>query len=378
MNVIGIVAEYNPFHLGHLYQINKIKDLYPNSIIIVVMSTCFTQRGEISILDKWDKTKIALDNGVDLVLELPFVFASQSADIFAKGSLQILNRIGIDTLVFGSETADTNYLNKMADIQLNHSNYNDKVKYYLDKGNNYPTSLSLALKDILGYTVNSPNDLLALSYIKEIKKNNYNINPVAIKRTNNYHSNIIDSNIINASLIRKLFLDNKDITKYISNYNLNNLIKIQQDDFFDYLKYQIINNKDNLDKFQTVDEGIENRIIDNINKVTSWQEMVDVIKTKRYTYNKVNRMLIHILTGLKKEQVKNINIDYLRILGFSKIGQKYLNKMKKNIDIPLCTHYKKGISEILDIELKITNIYDLKAKRDLVKKEYSQKPIIRD
>ena len=112
MKVIGLIAEYNPFHNGHLYKINKIKELYPDSIIIAVVSSSFTQRGDISILNKWDKTNICLDNGIDIVIELPFVFATQSSDIFAKGAVQILEHLNIDTLVFGTESDDIEWLKK--------------------------------------------------------------------------------------------------------------------------------------------------------------------------------------------------------------------------------------------------------------------------
>ena len=121
MKIIGIIAEYNPFHLGHLYQIKKIKELYPESLIIAIVSSTFTQRGDISIINKWDKTKIILNNNVDIVIELPFVYATQSADIFAKGALEILNNLKIDTLVFGSESNDIDKLKKLANIQLNNN-----------------------------------------------------------------------------------------------------------------------------------------------------------------------------------------------------------------------------------------------------------------
>ncbi len=175
MKVIGVIAEYNPFHNGHLYQINKIKEMYPDSLLIGVISSSFTQRGDISLLNKWDKTKIALDNGIDLVIELPFVYATQSSDIFAKGALDILNKLKIDTLVFGTESDNIDILKELANIQINNNEYNIKVREYLDIGLNYPTALNKALESFSNYKVDTPNDLLALSYIKEIIKNNYNI-----------------------------------------------------------------------------------------------------------------------------------------------------------------------------------------------------------
>ena len=123
MDVIGIIGEYNPFHLGHKYHIDKIKEMYPESILIVVTSTSFTQRGDISVLNKWDKTKILLDNNIDLVIELPFVYSTQSADIFAKGALKILNALKINKLIFGSESNDIELLKEIANLQINNKEF---------------------------------------------------------------------------------------------------------------------------------------------------------------------------------------------------------------------------------------------------------------
>jgi len=378
MKVIGVIAEYNPFHLGHLYQINKIKEMYPDSIIVVVVSSCFTQRGEVSIINKWDKTKICLDNNIDMVLELPFLYATQSSDIFAKGAVTILNKIGIDTLVFGTESDNIEDLKKMADIQLNNEEYNKIVKNYLDKGVNYPTALSKAIYDILGVEITKPNDLLALSYIKQVMLINKNIDIVSIKRTNDYHGKTIDSNIVNASLIRKYLLDNKDISNFIPNYDINHIYNdLNIEKYYPLLKYQIINNIDSLDKFLTVDEGIENRIKKFIYTSDTWAELVNNIKTKRYTYNKINRMLIHILTGLTKKEASNLDLDYIRVLGFNSIGRCYLNKIKKDIDVKIITNYKENISKLFDLEYRISCIYALKIKTSLIKDEYSHNPIIK-
>ena len=378
MNIIGIIGEYNPIHLGHIYQIKKIKEIYPNSLLILITNSTFTQRGEVSILNKWHKTNISLDNNIDIVVELPFPYATQSADIFAKGSLYILNKLKIDTLVFGTESENLKKIQRIVDTQLNNKEYNYKIQEYLNKGFNYPTAASRSLIDILGYTTNEPNDLLAISYIKEIKRNNYNIKPVSIKRTNSYHSKEVTNNIVNASLIRELFNKEKDITNFIPKHTKEYLYKnITNETYFPYLKYKILT-ENNLSIYQTVEEGIENRIKRAIKKANSWEELIKYIKTKRYTYNKINRMLIHILTNYTKEDNNNIDIDYIRILGFNKKGRKYLNKIKKEIDIPIITNYKPNISKLLDIELKVTSIYELPLKENLSEQEYKHKPTIKE
>lgn len=376
MHIIGLIAEYNPFHNGHLYQINKIKEMYPDSIIIAVVSSCFTQRGDVSILNKWNKTQIALDNNIDIVIELPFVYATQGSDIFAKGAITILEKMKIDTLVFGTESDNLDIINLIADTQINNPNYNIIVKKYLNKGINYPTATNNAVNDLTGYKIDSPNDLLALSYIKQIKIDKQNIKIINIKRTNSYHDEKIKNNIASASTIRKLNLNNKNIDNLIP-YNLNYLYKISMNDYYPYLKYKVIEEESNLNKYQTVDEGIENRLIKNINTSSNYEELISKIKTKRYTYNKISRMLLHILTDFTKEEAKNLKIDYIRLLGFSTNGKKYLNKIKKTIDVPIITGYKKNISKILDIELKITKIYSLVTNSNLINEEYRNKPIIK-
>lgn len=381
MHKIGIICEYNPFHNGHLYQIKKIKDTYKDSLIIVCLSSCFMQRGEASILNKWDKTRLAIESGVDLVLELPFAFATQYQDIFAKGALTILNHLKIDTLVFGSECDDVELLKNLASVQLKDDGYNYLVKRYLDLGLNYPTSLSKALFDISGVKLDKPNDLLALAYVKEIIKNNYDIEPFSIRRTSDYHNSNLDSDIVSASTIRKLLKDGVNVNNYLP-YNIYDyLSEIDEDKYFALLKYQIINNIDCLDKFQTVDEGIENRIIKYINMVNSKEELILKVKSKRYTYNKINRMFTHILTNFTKEDAKDLEIEYLRVLGFNTRGKNYLNKIKKDIGIPIINKYIPNMYKCLDIEFRVSLIYSLILKDkgdDFLKREYRNKPVIYD
>ena len=235
--------------------------------------------------------------------------------------------------------------------------------------------MSKALETILGKTITEPNDLLGISYIKEIISNNYKINPITIKRIGSYHETEVKNQIISASLIRTLHLKETDITPHIptntQKYLYNNLSK---ENYFKYLKYKIISTKD-LSVYQTVEEGIENRLKKEIHNSNTWEELIQKIKTKRYTYNKISRMLTHILTDFKKEEAKELKIDYIRLLGFSEQGQKYLNKIKKQITLPIITTYKKNFSSLLDLELKALSIYYLPIDETLIEKEFKQKPI---
>ena len=374
---IGIICEYNPFHYGHLYHLNKIKELYPNSNIILVMSGWLCERGDLSLIDKFKKADIALYYGVNLVIELPLKYMG-SADYFAKGAVEILNKLKCDTIVFGSESNDIEKLIKLANVQINNKDYDKLVKEYIDEGINYPTAMSKALKTLSNITIDTPNDLLGLSYVKEIIINNYSIKPVTIKRTTNYNSKEIEGKITSATSVRELIKNNKDFKKYVPTYSykyLNNTIFL--DDYFDYLKYKIISS-DDLTIYQGIDCNIQNRIFKYINNSNTLDELLENIKTKRYTYNRLKRTLAYILLSLKKEDFNNLDLEYIRILGFDKCGKKYLNKIKKDIDIPIITNYN---DKYLNKELSINTILSLnskiKDKKDFLDKEYKQKPIIR-
>ena len=374
---IGIICEYNPFHYGHLYHINKIKEMYPDSNIILVMSGWITERGDLSLIDKFKKSEIALSYGVNLVVELPFKYI-QSADYFAKGAISILNKLNCDTIVFGSESNDIDNLINLANIQLNNKKYDKLVKDYLEEGINYPTAMSKALKTISGNTVDTPNDILGLSYVKEIIKNNYNIKPITIIRDSNFNSKKIEGKITSASSIRELIKNKKRFKKYVPKNSYKYLKEcVFIDDYFDYLKYKIISSND-LTIYQCVDENIENRIRKYINNCNTLLELLSKIKTKRYTYNRLKRILTFILLSITKEDCNNLNLEYIRVLGFDKKGKILLNKIKKDIDIPLLTNYDdKYLNKDLMINTIISLNKNIKNKNKFIEKEYKERPIIK-
>jgi predicted nucleotidyltransferase len=382
MEIVGIVAEYNPFHNGHLYHLECIKKMFPDAIIIVVLSGQFMQRGEASIINKWDKTDIALTYGADIVIELPFPFATQSADIFAKGSIEILKSLGVKKLVFGSESNDIEKLKDLALIQLNNNEYQSLIKKYLDEGINYPTALSKSLASITNKTVDTPNDILGISYIREIMRQEALMEPIAIKRTNDYHSTFANDKVASATSIRASLRTNDKVQDLVPNktYEYLNKHLFFIEDYFSYLKYQIMINIDSLNKFQTVDEGIENRIKKNIIESHNLDELISKIKTKRYTYNKIRRMLTHIMCNFTKEEAEKFkNITYLRILGFSDKGQKYLNQIKKNVRLPILSKFNKANDPMLDLEMRVTSVYasilNEEEKMKLIQAEYKNNPI---
>ena len=372
--IIGIVAEYNPFHNGHLYQIKKIREKYKNATIVVVSSSSFTQRGEISLLNKFDKTKVALNNGVDLVIELPYVYSTQSSDIFASAAIKILNYLKINTLCFGTERDNIDDIKICAQTQLNNPEYDILVKKYLNDGFNYPTALNKALKSLVDIEITEPNELLALSYIKEIISNKLNIDIFNIKRTNDYHDIESNESIVSASNIRNKLINNIDIKDKVPSdvYDILKNIKFNNK-YFEFLKYKI-NSESDLEKYLDVDEGLSTRIRNAINESNNLEELIQNIKTKRYTYNKISRMLNHILCSFTKDERDDVkNIEYIRILGFNDTGQRHLNNIKNDLTINILNKYDTSY-RALEIEKRVSLIYSM-IINDIMDAEIKNKPI---
>lgn len=370
MSSVGIICEYNPFHNGHLYHLNKIKELYKDDTIVLVLSGNYTERGDFSIIDKWKKTEIAKEAGIDLIVELPFPFATSSADYFSYGAVSILEHLKVEKLVFGSEENNIDDLIEIAKCQINNEDFDKLVKIYSKFGYNYPTAISNAVSDLTGKKVSAPNDLLGVSYIKTILENNYKIKPICIKRTNDYHDKEIKE-ISSATAIREALKEKKDINKAIPNYVSKYLTNLHfKEDYFKFLKYKIITEKD-LSIYQDVTEGIDLKLKKVINDSYSYDDLIENLKSKRYTYNKLSRMLLHILVGFTKDMAKNMkDIEYIRILGFNDKGRKYLNSIKKEVEIPIISKFIRDY-KMLKLELDTTIIYNLiNDDKKLIEEEY--------
>lgn len=370
---VGIIAEYNPFHNGHLYHLNKVKNMFPNSYLILVLIGNFTQRADISIINKWDKTKIALEYGFDLVVELPYNIATSSASIYALGAIKILDELNCDCLVFGSETNDVEKFKEIAIKTSKNKIYQDKIKYFLDKGFNYPKSCSLALEHLFKDKIDKPNDVLALEYVRSIINLKSKIKPISIKRTNNYNDTNINDKITSASSIRKNISNKELIINTLPKKSYDLINNINYDDFFKYLKYEILTN-DNLNDILDVDEGIENKLKKEIISVDKLEDLILKVKSKRYSYNRIKRMLLHILTKTKKDYDKEVK--YIRVLGMNLNGMKILKEAKKNSNLQIVTKFKKEYYKLFEDDIKASKLYSLLTKYD-VKKDFS-KPIIKD
>ena len=337
-NVVGLVVEYNPFHNGHLHHIQEIDKLFEDNIKIAVMSGDFVQRGEPSLLNKFEKTKVALSHGIDIVIELPAFYSCQSAEIFARGSVNILDKLSCSHIVFGSESNDLDKLKRITTISLT-KEFELSLKGFLAEGFSYPTAFSKALFDEkLG-----SNDILALEYLKAIKVLNSKIIPHSIKREKTGYYDDEKENFASASYIRKkiLSLDKDKINlSFAKNLvpkfsfdtlekNFSNLISLEN--FYDLIRYEILKNKEDLKNIQDMEVGLENRLYESALKNLDFNCFFNEILSKRLTISRLQRILLHILLGLTKDVTNNtkFSIPFVKILGFSKKGQEYLNFLKK-------------------------------------------------
>ena len=360
---VGVIAEYNPFHNGHLYQIQQIKKKYPNDTIIIAMSGNFTQRGEPAIIDKWNRAKIAINEGADLVVEIPYHFATQSADYFSYAGITLLEKLKVEKLIFGSESNNINDIADIAKAQLENENFDKLVKIYSKFGYNYPTALSLTLKDLTGKIIDTPNDILGITYIKTILKYGYKIKPESIKRTNNnYNSKKINGSISSATSIRENINNLEKIKTTIPQKTYQLLSKEtihKKDDYFSFLKYKIIT-ESNLDQYHLVDKDLAIRLKKEILHSTSYEELIQKVKFKHQTYSKISRALLQILCNYTKSQAKeNKNLEYIRLLSFNDKGKSYLNMHKKEIELPIISKISKEKNRMLELELNTTKIYVL-------------------
>lgn len=337
-NVVGLVVEYNPFHNGHLHHIQEIDKLFEDNIKIAVMSGDFVQRGEPSLLNKFEKTKVALSHGIDIVIELPAFYSCQSAEIFARGSVNILDKLSCSHIVFGSESNDLDKLKRIATISLT-KEFELSLKEFLAEGFSYPTAFSKALFDEkLG-----SNDILALEYLKAIKVLNSKIIPHSIKREKVGYYDGEKENFASASYIRKkiLSLDKDKINlsfakDLVPKFSFDTLEKnffylISLENFYDLIRYEILKNKEDLKNIQDMEVGLENRLYESALKNLDFNCFFNEILSKRLTISRLQRILLHILLGLTKDVTNNtkFSIPFVKILGFSKKGQEYLNFLKK-------------------------------------------------
>ena len=345
MSIIGIVCEFNPFHCGHKHLIDTVKK--DGDTLVCVMSGNFVQRGEPAIFPKEIRVAAALKNGADIVLELPFIYATASAEFFCENAVRILENFGCDTLAFGSECGDISTLKKAAEIIAN-PDFDGKIKSYLEKGVSYPTAREMAVRNFSdGTCISLPNDILAVEYIKAINKNGYKIKPVTVKREGAGYNSLDDKeSFASATLLRKMICESNDISRFIPE-NTRDIYKRAADDgrVIDKNKYELAALSLLRSKIDCIDdntaymsEGLENRVKSAISTETTLDGIFDAAKTKRYTHSRIRRAVLASALGITKDIIK-IKAPYIRLLGFNTNASEALGKCVKNAKLPFIASY---------------------------------------
>ena len=388
--VLGIIAEYNPFHNGHLYHLQESKKQTGSTYTVAIMSGNFTQRGSTSIIDKWSKAQIALYCGVDLVIELPVLYSISSAENFADGAVKILNSLKVvDYLSFGAETADISTLQQIAEVLYTEPRkYKTFLSHELKKGLSFPkareNALMMYLNDIRRFTnvISSPNNILGVEYLKALMKYNSNIQPVAIHRsfvgyndldyTENMASSTAIRNIIknNAFDVLRNLIPEPSYSILVENIRQGHIVP----DLSTFEK-EIIYNLRKMDtseiaQLPDVSEGLEFALKNAANSCNTLNEFLNIIKSKRYTSTRIQRILLYCLLGITKKDMELSKkvIPYVRVLATNKRGKFLISEiLKANPKLEIVTSVKRYLDSnpnrnyqlLLDKDIWATNVYTI-------------------
>jgi predicted nucleotidyltransferase len=400
MKAVGVIVEYNPFHNGHKFHLDQTKEQSGADIVIAVMSGNFLQRGEPALVSKWARTEMALHGGADIVFELPYFFATQNADIFATGAVSLLAAANCHSLCFGSEAGDIHtFTETLHFLSKKNDEFQDKIKEFSSQGVSYPKALSLSFEALSPdkhlLDLSKPNNILGLQYVAAIQQHHFTIQPLTITRKNaNYHDeHFASSSIASATSIRKsLFSENgsiEGIHSYLPQTTYDLLHNYKQEyrqfhsweDYWHLLRYKLLlTSSEELREIHEVEEGLENRLQHAVLHADSFLEFMEQIKTKRYTWTRLQRVCLHILMNVKKAEMANKrHPEYLRLLGMSPNGREYLRKEKKNLHLPLISKLSAN-KQLLELDLRASRLYALgvkgkKEQKRLLSLEFKQPPI---
>lgn len=400
MNVTAIISEYNPLHKGHLYHIETAKKETNADFIIAIMSGNFVQRGTPAIIDKYARAEAALKSGVDLVLELPTMYATASAEYFALGGVSLANTLGIVThLSFGSEYGQADKFMEAAKLLLTEpEEMKIPLKEALKEGLSYPAARAHAVKVThpeLADILEEPNNILGVEYCKALLKLKSNIIPHTIKRQGqNYHSETTDAGFASATGIRKLLgtgsIENRTILESQlapASFELLdndwNQSPLTEDDFSMLLRYKLITeNRAHLTEYFGVTKELSNRIYRHLNDFESFSFFAELLKTKNITRTAINRALLHILLDIKASDVQAVTkrgcVDYIRVLGFRKEAAGLLKEFSNIPEIPLITNLSAA-PVLCEIDIRTDQIYQMCVSQKYHKpyiNEYQRKMLV--
>lgn len=398
MKVLGIVAEFNPFHNGHKYIIEKAKETTGADYCIIVMSGNFVQRGEAALMDKFSRAQIAVNCGADIVIELPTYISTASAEGFAFGAVSLLHHLNIvDVIAFGTETNNIELLNTISELLINESeDFSFKIKKLCEDGNSYPTARTKAIISALPdhskceaeSILSSPNSILAIEYLKALKHLNSKIKPLPILRIGAGYNDTTLNDFSSASGIRQFIRKNNDIPKCVPSEAYKQMSEYSSDrgfifeeDIFPILFNKLITlNSEELSNYLDANEFIANRIKSKVYNVSSYEELINLLSSKDYTLSRIKRVLIHILLGLDKSilklnNYKDYKASYARVLACK--NEKLLSELCKNASIPVIVKASSQSANLDELSLKhfqndlrANNIY-----QSLITSKYNRTPL---
>jgi len=393
----GIVVEYNPFHNGHLYHIKQSKKHTDADVMIAVMSGHFLQRGEPAFIDKWTRTKIALANGADLVIELPYSYATAQASDFAKGGVLLLEALQCDFLSFGSEQGEiTPFLDTYKLLEDHNHELQQNVKQLVQSGLSYPQALNTAYQRLipnnqLTYAdLTKPNNILGYHYVEAVQKYHTNVKPITIQRVQaGYHDAIQNgTTIASATGIRQAIQEHhslQNVSSFLPKATFHALTEWYDEHhhfaswelFWPFLRFSILRlSPKEIASYAEVTEGIEFLIIQAAKECPDFNGFMQKVKSKRYTWTRIQRMLTHIFTNFTWQQLKSSDLpNYIRLLGMTQNGQQYLSERKKLFTLPVISRAASSNDPMLLQDIHATDLYMLALGKNKIGMDYKIPPI---
>ena len=372
MSLVGIIGEYNPFHRGHEYLVSSAKKMSSADYLVSVMSGDFTQRGTPAVFDKWKRAEAAVKGGINLVLELPQVFAVSHAGDFARAGVSILNDIGCDYIAFGSECGDENLLSELADLVLEvESNRRDLIDILREEGISYPEAREAAVRTLnpeIDITpLFSSNDILGIEYLKSMKSLNSYMVPLVVKRIGENHA-------ISATKAREELKKNPDVSAHL---------KRIEDSYFNLLRLMILDKSaEEIEKIPSAGEGLGNKLKKVLRYASSTDELIERVKSKRYTYTRISRLLAQLILGMNRNKLNDFeSCLYLRPLAFDEKGAEILRNIHDGdselpqVDSVTRTECNEDLRYSLDVTIRAGDVYNLLSGQNMYTSgDYVKKP----
>lgn len=371
MKAVGITVEYNPFHNGHLYHAQQARQRANADVVVAVMSGNFVQRGEPALIDKWARTQMALDNGVDIVIELPYVFSTAYAPNFAKGAITLLDAMCCNAFAFGNESGEaTDFYATVDLLTREQQRYDELIQQAVKTGMSYPRAMANAFTTIAPTNqyidLTQPNNILGFHYVKSAVALASTMQAITIPRkAANYHDDHFSHNsIASATAIRQALLTATPITNFVPRTTTKLLAStphVTWTDFYPLLRHTLLQWSPNvIAQFADVSEGIEHTLVKAAKQAVNYEQFLNQIKSKRYTTARLQRMLTHILLGVTQQERDTFTSpSYIRLLGMTNEGQGYMRYTKKLRKLPVVSRVAGHQDELLALDCKATAIYNL-------------------